>query len=599
MRDFDLKEILNRFNITFSDDFLTETSCYKFRFKELIVSGINEESFTNTVYKIPLNTVAIYQDENFSGKTTFIEFCALSIHGDLRSSMLPPDLKDKIEKTEMSLLNGDNKLKIVRNFRKGTEEFIYNSKRLKYEEIFNIKPRELTVLLKTCHMLSQNDTADSYRIMKNTTVISDPKIEFLLGFIFDTKSRNVLLMLIKKRDEIQKKFKKLNNLQLDLESEIYKNLDFSPETILSYKEDLAESTSIISDMKSEILVFKDQILEIEEKIRNNEFSIEGIIDSISSLEKQMELYNSEEEVIPYLKSLGYNSCPICNKNLDINVIKQNICPLCKNDFEEEIKINHLILDFEAEKTILSEEIVTRKNDLEYLQTNLAELKQDKTRINTEISKFESKLVFLENNLKNKLNKLKTEYVSQNIEKINELESEKEKNLRLINDERDLIVDIENQIRIMTREIKEEKYEYLQEYITIYKNILSQIEPKIIAISFDEMIPVLGGKNVNSLQVGSLKLILSLTHLLTIQELSKNEKVALSFPLLLDEPLRHLDDIKKIKIIDIIQNIASGQILFTQPKEKNEILEGKFPKVIVETKSTKNKLDYFLNNVKIR
>ena len=102
--DIDLikKFILEEKNPSY-DIFLKKQERFIFRIKELEVEGINSEKFENTRYIIPDSQIIVIIDKNFTGKTTFIELCALAIHGRKKSTELPLDVKKKVKKTKIVL----------------------------------------------------------------------------------------------------------------------------------------------------------------------------------------------------------------------------------------------------------------------------------------------------------------------------------------------------------------------------------------------------------------------------------------------------------------------------------------------------------------
>lgn len=576
---------------------------------------------------IVFKKINIILGQNRTGKTTLMKLIMYALGVNVDDFIVEISKNKKCEQVELDITTKSlNKFKIIRKLPLSESVLIIPIKEddslddehlelFSLEEFSNFLLKEEGYSIKKIAYGNQHTSLRFYYLLRSVIVDQETSAYKIFSDIGGRKNdyinnrveiKKAIIEEILKKDNAELHLKKIELKKLMSDKrEINSFLNYATEMINEYKEklELKSLTKIKSKIekiekeKDELLEMKNnKILSLNKKVFNSEndefiklgqekIIIQRELRGAKLEEKDIELtINNVRKEINDLKKMivarqvitkiPVTICPVCFKEIELEVTEKKECPNCHRDFEAsdiENITNYLKMLIESEKeAIYLKESFNRKTlsvseKLKSIEKNLRTIKEKELKrikaneepiekMLKEILVYFEKLAKEQEMLKN-LNDVLEKRVKQKSrkdgldEKINALRDE------IGTIEKDLL-SIDNDIRI----------EWEENYFKLLKTIYTDVESSYLD---DNYLPKLEGLDVREVSSASLKVATRLAYVLSLFELKKKEINHLGF-IYFDSPKdKDLDTDKYIKFLEEINKNNEGQIFISSSiKEKD-------------------------------
>lgn len=341
----------------------------------------------------------------------------------------------------------------------------------------------------------------------------------------------------------------------------------------------------------EIKKTKEEIADLQFTIKQNTKLINDYREDIAKTEKNITAFN-------LFKVFELHECPECGKPLTVNKIDKN-CPLCKEEYEDKKTDDKYIANNMAYLSYLKDSLNDCLEVVEKEKQDLENRKKHEKILTSEILKIENELREKINQLKNPILEQKLKYqaeLSTNEQKLQEIESnlkileEFRKEDTRIEDVREQIIDLNNEILKIDQNEDDKKKEknLMEEFRANFNSFFNNInypffERGYIDNKFQIEVSTSkdGHRTMDNISSESDKIILRLGLFYSLLNTAlKHEEINHPRLLYLDSPRdqelkweRFCESILKFK--ELLSKNTQGQVFITVVVDGNNRLEGKY------------------------
>ncbi|WP_276356338.1 hypothetical protein [Cohnella caldifontis] len=430
--------------------------------------------------------------------------------------------------------------------------------------------------------------------INNQELIKKAIIEAILGKDNNEvqKARFKLQSLLKERSNVNAKLDMLEEVNADEHSELQKIRDTNKikgklQKIYEEKEKLSiENAKYLSSLEklnikivdNEMIKFKEEILELRNKIRDLTLERDDVTNMSNTL--QLEIKKLKKMIVArqVITHIPVERCPVCLNIIDSHThnLNENECSFCKNpiganDIEKVSQYKRMLEESFYEASNLRKEIFDQikdyENQMKNIESKLAKYRFDFLKKQKEIQNPVEDLI---ESIKVRLAVLtkeeqQLESYLKYLEHRNKLRTEKNEIESKIAEAREVLDDLEKTIKFTDSE-------KLDEWIDLFSNQLDYIFGENLSASIDsEYSPVISETEVKNISSASLKVATRLTYINSLFQVKDIVDINHLGFVLFDSPKdKDLDHDKYSRFLELVEQTETGQVFLTGSIKESQL-----------------------------